>query len=325
MNKYYKWVNMTRKSIFWFIAVSLLIFVVCGAAFTLGVLTSGSLDFSNGLSTGEGIALIKVEGVIQPGEPPVDFLGASQAGAYSDRIVRQLKQANDDANVKAVVLRVDSPGGGVVASDEIYEQIVAMNKPVLISMGTLAASGGYYISAPADEIWANRHTLTGSIGVIIQFVNVEDFMNEYGVDATVVKSGLNKDSGSLFRTMTEAEKAIWQSIIDESYDTFVQIIVQGRNLNEATVRTLADGRVYTGQQAYDAGLVDHLGNLEDVINRAAELANIEGKPRIIEYNQPPSLFGSLLESGQPPSAAQQLQEILKINTGPTPMYLYGHP
>lgn len=314
---------MNRKNIIWTIIIGLLLVVVCGVAFVMGAAFSDGLSLGDTIATGEGVALIKVQGIIQAGEPPVDFLGTTQTGAYSDRIVRLLKRANTDVDVKAVVLRVDSPGGGVVASDEIYEQVLAMEKPVLISMGTLAASGGYYISAPADEIWANRHTLTGSIGVIIQFVNMEDFLDQFGVDATVVKSGLNKDTGSLFRQMTEAEKTIWQAIIDESYDTFVNIIVEGRSLDEETVRTLADGRVYTGQQALEAGLIDQLGNLQDVINRAAELGGIDGEPRIIKYDQPSSFFSSVLESANQPTPVEQARELLNLNAGPIPMYIYS--
>jgi len=311
---------MNRKIVYWIIGISLVLFLFCAATLTLGFLISGGL--SNGLALGDAVALIKVEGIIQSGDPPTDLFGTPQTGAYSAKIVSQLKQANDDSNVKTIVLRVDSPGGGVVASDEIYEQILALDKPVLISMGTLAASGGYYISAPADEIWANRHTLTGSIGVIIQFVNLEELFEEYGVEATVLKSGVNKDTGSLFRAMTPEEQAIWQTIIDESYDTFVNIIATGRDLDQEAVRDLADGRVYTGQQALELGLIDNLGNLDDVIDRAAELGGIEGKPRIIRYDQSPSLFGGTMGQLKQPSPVEQLKQLLHLNTGPIPMYLY---
>lgn len=312
---------MNKKAIYWILGLSVAFLIFCGLAIGIGLLASDSLDLEGGFSGSNAIALIKVEGVIQPGDPPPGVF-SSATGAFSDRIVKQLKRANDDDNVKAVVLRVNSPGGGVVASDEIYAQVVAMDKPVLVSMGTLAASGGYYISAPATEIWANRHTLTGSIGVITQFVNFEEFMEEYGIDSDVIKTGTNKDTGSPFRALRSDEKEIWQSIIDDSYDVFVQIIVDGRKLDEATVRELADGRVYTGNQALNLGLVDHLGNLDDVINRAAELVGIEGTPRIIEYDQNQSIFGPSLGALKPHSPAEVLQELLHLNASPTPMYLY---
>jgi len=313
---------MSKKTGYWIGGITLALLLICALSFGFGTLIAGSLNRDSGLTGGESVALIRVEGVIQAGKPPGDLFGSSAAGAYSDTIVEHLKQANENNNIKAVILRINSPGGGVVASDEIYEQVAAMDKPVLVSMGTMAASGGYYISAPATEIWANRHTLTGSIGVIIQFVNLEGLLEEYGIEADVVKSGNNKDTGSLFRAMTENEKEIWQAIIDESYDVFVQIIVTGRGLDEEAVRQLADGRVYTGQQAFDLGLVDNLGNLGDVIDRAAELADIEGEPNIIEYGQPPSLFGGLLDGLKQPSPAEELQDLLHVNTGPIPLYLY---
>ena len=313
---------MNKKAIAWIIGISLALIVICGVTVTVGVLISAGLRGDSSFAGGDAIALIRVEGTIQAGEPPTDIFGSSGGGAYSDRIVRQLKRANESDAVKAVVLRINSPGGGVVASDEIYEQLLVMDKPVLVSMGTLAASGGYYISAPTTEIWANRHTLTGSIGVIIQFIEISGFMEEYGLEANTITSGTNKASGSPFKTMTPAEAEIWQAIVDESYEVFVQIIAAGRGLDETTVRELADGRVYTGQQALDLGLVDQLGNLDDVIDRAAELAKIQGEPRIIEYDQPPSLFGGSLGQLAQLSPTDQLREFLNLNTGPIPMYLY---
>ena len=310
-----------KKTLYWILGVSAGLVLLCGLSILFSFAVYGAMR-GGGPGFGDAIALIRVEGLIQAGEPPSDFLGTPVEGAYSDRIVRLLKEADASKNVKAVVLRVDSPGGGVVASDEIYEQVAAMSKPVVVSMGTLAASGGYYISAPADEIWANRHTLTGSIGVIIQFVNIEGFMEEYGIEATTVKSGANKDTGSLFRSLTDEEIAIWQEIIDESYDIFVKVVAEGRGLDEEAVRELADGRVYTGQQALELGLVDRLGNLQDAVNRAAELGGIEGEPRIIDYSKTrPGLVG-LFSRLHTPSPAEELQTLLQLNTPPTLMYLY---
>jgi len=314
---------MSKKTVYWIIGISVTLLMLCGCISGFGLLLYSAMSGSGGPSFGDAVAIIRVEGVIQAGEPPTDIFGGAAEGAYSDRIVQQLKHADADPDVKAIILRVDSPGGGVVASDEIYEQMTKMEKPVIVSMGTMAASGGYYVSAPADEIWANRHTLTGSIGVIIQFVNIEGFAEEYGIEATTITSGANKDTGSLFRAMRPEEEAIWQAIIDESYDVFVQIIAAGRGLDEAAVRKLADGRVYTGQQALELGLVDNLGNLPKVVGRAAELGGIaDDPPRVIDYGQEAPLFGGMWGALNRPSPVEELQEILHLDASPGLMYLY---
>jgi len=312
-----------NKKILWTIIIFFALLLFCGLSVGFGVLAFKTMNGQPAFfSTTDSVALIRVEGVIQGGDPPSDVFGNASEGAYSNHIVRNLRRAEDDPHIKAVVLRVDSPGGGVVASDEIYEQMKAMTKPVVVSMGTMAASGGYYISAPADEIWANRHTLTGSIGVIIQFVNIEGFMEKYGIGATTIKSGVNKDAGSLYRQPTPEEIAIWQSIVDEAYGVFVQIVAEGRGLDEETVRKLADGRVYTGQQALDLHLVDHLGNLKDAINRAGELGGLGANPPVIDFRNPAPLLPGLFSALQKPSPLEELQTILHIDASPSLMYLY---
>lgn len=242
---------------------------------------------------GDGVAVISVEGTIITGEPPSSLGGSSNA--YSGEIVRFIQQAEVNPAVKAIVIRVDSPGGGVVASDEIYEALVKTTKPIVVSMGSVAASGGYYISCGADEVFANRNTLTGSIGVISVIPNVEGLLDKLGIEVHVMESGPHKEGGT-FQPFTEEEKEIWQGIIGETYDNFVQVVVDGRALPEGQVRELADGRIYTGQQALELGLVDALGNLPDAIARAGELGGIIGKPRIIPYRPAPSFFGGLLGS-----------------------------
>jgi len=222
----------------------------CAAVFV--VTASLGATAPSTISTGPAVAIVRVEGIITSGDPPRDPFGRASAGAYSNLIVDHLKKAEADPSVKAVVLRVDSPGGSVVASQEIHQQMLAMTKPVVVSMGELAASGGYYVSAPADEIFANPATLTGSIGVISQFVNVSELLKKYGVETTTIKSGAFKDEGSMFRPMTDEEIAVWQAIIDEAYQGFVQVVADGRRLPVEQVKSLADGRVYTGQQALAA-------------------------------------------------------------------------
>jgi protease-4 len=316
---------MTNKQRFLWMAIGagltiVLVCVSCGGAF----LIAASLGASD-LATGPAVAIVQVEGVILSGNPPIDPFSSS-TGAFSGVVVDHLKQAEEDPSVKAVVLHVDSPGGSVVGSDEIYQQVLTMTKPIVVSMGELAASGGYYVSAPAAEIFANPGTLTGSIGVISQFINIGDLLEEYGVEVTTVKSGEFKDLGSLYRSMSDEEIATWQAIIDETYEGFVEIVASGRGLPVDEVEELADGRIYTGRQAMELGLVDELGNLSAAIQRAAELGGIEGEPRIVEYQPPLSVFQGLFGLTQRPAdPLSEVMEILDRGQRPALQYLYVGP
>ncbi len=292
----------------------------CGGFFVIAASLGGAGD----LAIGPAVARERVEGIIASGSPPIDPFGAP-TGAYSGLVVDHLRQAEEDSNVKAVVLRVDSPGGSVVGSDEIYRQVLAMTKPVVASMGELAASGGYYVSAPADEIYANPGTLTGSIGVISQFINIGELLEEYGVEVTTIKSGEFKDIGSLFRSMSDKEMASWQTIIDETYEEFVRIVADGRELPLDEARELADGRIYTGRQALELGLVDQLGNLSAATQRAADLGGIEGEPRIVEYQQPLSLIQGLVGMTRPAGPLSDVMELLDRGQRPALQYLYVGP
>lgn len=242
-------------------------------------------------SVRSAVGVVRVQGIIRGGDGGGRIAGA---GAFSERIVKWLRQAQKDNSIKAVVLRVDSPGGGVTASDEIYEEVVRtrseFGKPVVVSMGSLAASGGYYISAPADRIYANPTTITGSIGVITMIPNYEELMDKVGVKANVVKTGQFKDMASAFRPFSEEDKALLQSVLDDSYYRFVDIVSEGRKLDRATVRELADGRIYTGRQAKTVGLVDEFGSLQDAINHAGQLVGIHGAPRTVEYQPHRGIF-----------------------------------
>jgi protease-4 len=294
--------------------------VGCVGTFMLATSLGGSE-----LSLGPAVSIVRVEGTIVSGNPSITPLGVAE-GAYSGTIVRHLKAAEEDPTVKAVVLRVDSPGGSVVASDEIYQQVVSMTKPIVVSMGELAASGGYYVSAPADEIFANPNTLTGSIGVISQFINFGELLKEYGVEVTTIKTGDFKDEGSPFRSMSEEEISVWQSIVDDAYEEFVQIVADGRGMSTERVKELADGRVYTGEQALDLGLVDQLGNLPAAIQRAAELGGIEGEPRIIENEQPFNFFEGLFSSlARPADPLAEVMSLLGRDGRPALQYLYVGP
>ena len=225
------------------------------------------LTFTHKLPLGEKVALIRIEGVILD----------------SKNIIEELKEHSEDASVKAIVLRVDSPGGGVAPSQEIYEELVKIKgkKKIVVSMGSVAASGGYYVSSPADMIVANPGTLTGSIGVIMEIPNVEGLMNKIGVKTEVIKSGEHKDIGSMFKTMTDEEKEILQSVLDDVHDQFIKAISDARGMEIAVIRKLADGRIFTGRRAKELGLVDELGNLEDAIQLAGKISGIKGKPEVV--------------------------------------------
>ncbi|MCD4688678.1 MAG: signal peptide peptidase SppA [Desulfuromonadaceae bacterium] len=213
----------------------------------------------------------------------VGYITIAGAITTSEKIVEQIVDFKEDSSVKAIVLRINSPGGSVSPSQEIYDEVkaAAALKPVVVSMGSVAASGGYYIAVPAQRILANPGTITGSIGVIMQFTNVEELLGKVGLKSQVVKSGLHKDIGSPMRPMSSADREILQSLIDDVYAQFVQAVAESRQMDPDKVRLLADGRIFTGRQAFEAGLVDELGGYQDAIRVAAELAGIEGKPKVV--------------------------------------------
>lgn len=197
--------------------------------------------------------------------------------------VDEIREYADDDSIKAIVLRVDSPGGAVAPSQEIYYEVkrAAAKKTVVVSMGTLAASGGYYISAPATKILAMPGTLTGSIGVIMEIPNLEGLMDKVGIKSQVIKSGKHKDMASTFKELTPEDREILQRVIDDVYGQFVADVAASRGIKEEVVRGLADGRIYTGRQALGLKLVDKLGSLKDAIALAAELEGIEGEPNVV--------------------------------------------
>ncbi len=198
-------------------------------------------------------------------------------------VVDQLVEYGRDDSIKAVVVRVDSPGGGVVPSQEIYNAILSLKKKkrVVVSMGSVAASGGYYIACAADEIVANPGTITGSIGVIAHFSNVEELLKKIGLKSSIIKSGKYKDIGSPLREMTQDEKRLFQGVIDDIYDQFIEAVSTNRNITKKKVADIADGRIFTGRQALKMKLVDFLGDKEYAINLAAKLSGIEGEPEVV--------------------------------------------
>lgn len=202
----------------------------------------------------------------------------------SEGVVDQLEHMRLDSTVRAVVLRLDSPGGGVGASQEIYEAVRKVrdaDKPVIASMGGVAASGAYYIACAADSIVANPGTLTGSIGVIMSFPNTEELFRKVGVRFEVIKTGKFKDIGSLSRPMTPEEKELLQTVLSNVYEQFVSAIAEGRGLERRDILPYADGRIFSGDQAQAYGFVDRLGDLNDAIQLAASMADIKGRPVVV--------------------------------------------
>jgi protease-4 len=225
------------------------------------------MTLSHKVPLGEKVALVRVTGVILD----------------STDVIDEIKEYSRDKSIKAVVIRIDSPGGAVAPSQEIYEEILKLkeNKKVVVSMGAVAASGGYYIAAPADRIVANAGTLTGSIGVIMEIPNVQGLMDKIGVETQIIKSGKHKDMASVFRALKPEEKAILQNVLDDVHDQFINAVSESRGLSFTTIRELADGRIFTGRMAKELGLVDELGNLQDAIVLAGKLTGIDGEPEVV--------------------------------------------
>jgi protease-4 len=256
---------MTKKIVF--IAAASIAFIVLlfiGCIFIAKALMG---DGGGQFAEKPGVGLVEVKGMILD----------------SRETVRQLRHFMKKDHIKAVVLRVDSPGGVVAPSQEIYEEVkkFAAKKKIIVSMGSLAASGGYYISAPATLIYANPGTITASIGVIIKLSNIEALMDKIGIKSTVIKTGKFKDSGSPVRELTAEDRAMFQSVIDSTHNQFIKAVASGRKLPEDEVRRIADGRVLSGEQALALKLVDRLGTFQDAIEEAGKLAGITGEPEII--------------------------------------------
>ncbi|MBI4553653.1 MAG: signal peptide peptidase SppA [Candidatus Latescibacteria bacterium] len=248
------------------LGASILLLVFVAGIALIGSLMERDGEFS--YAAGKRIALVEVTGVIR----------------NARSVVAQLARYREDGSVPAIVVRIDSPGGEVAPTQEIFDEIRKTRKAgkkVVASMGGVAASGGYYIACAADSIVANPGTLTGSIGVIFELPNVEGLFKKLGVDWEVVKSGKYKDIGSLARELTDEERRLLQAVVDDVYVQFIDAIVQNRRLSRDQVMALADGRVFTGHQAKTLGLVDRTGTYEDAIALAARMVGMTGKPKTI--------------------------------------------
>jgi len=271
----------------------------------LGIMSQGGdIEFAG---LGESVGLVEMSGVIDEnsGRP----------------VIKQIDKWADNKSVKAIIVHINSPGGGVAISQEIYDAMkrASEQKPVVVAMASVAASGGYYIACAADRIIANPGSLTGSIGVIFEFHTAEGLLKKIGIGTEVVKSGELKDVGTYARSMTKKEELMLRSVVMDTYEQFVKAVAEGRGMEPEEIYPLADGSVFTGLQAYNLGLVDTLGGLNEAIELAADLAKIEGKPRVIRpYKKkrlnPFDLLGGLFKSVN--------EAVQRQKTGPQLLFLY---
>ncbi|MGI8383052.1 signal peptide peptidase SppA [Robertmurraya sp. P23] len=274
------------------------------------------------------IAVLEVNGAIQDTGDVTSFF--QSPGYNHSAFMENLEHVKEDKDVKGIILKVNSPGGGVVESAEIHDKLVEISeetkKPIYVSMGSMAASGGYYISAPADKIYASPETLTGSLGVIMQGVNYAGLAEKYGVEFVTIKSGEFKDIMSPSREMTEEEKNILQTMINNSYEGFVDVIASGRGLSEEEVRTIADGRIYDGRQAKEIGLIDDFGYFEDVTEAMKKNEKLAGA-QVVSYSENFG-FGSLFSMAASKMVGKDLEmtglmKLLSQPNSPRLMYMYA--
>lgn len=259
-------------------------FIILGLFLILIVASLLLVMLQKNMPLGDRVALIRIEGIITD----------------SREATEELKEYVKNPSIKAIVLRIDSPGGAVAPAQEIYEEVrkAVAKKKVLVSMGSVAASGGYYIASPATRIIANPGTLTGSIGVIMEIPNIAGLMDKLGIKTEVVKSGRHKDIASIFRGIGKEEREILQGVLDNVHAQFIKAVAEGRKMLPSDVEKIADGRVFTGEQALKAGLIDELGSLEDAVQAAAKLSGIKGEPVIVTKKEHFSLI-DLIREGVP--------------------------
>jgi len=284
------------KSTKWFLAIlAILAVIALGFVLLFFTLVSGSGDATETVVSGSGdkIAIVELRGVI----------------TSSEDVVRQLKRYREQRSIKAILLRIDSPGGAVVPSQEMYEEVKKTRdsgKPVVVSMGSLAASGGYYVACGATRLVANKATLTGSIGVISEFLHYYGAMDKLGLDIKTIKTGKLKDAGTPNRPMNDEDVAYFQSLMNDVYQQFISVVATERKMQHDAVEGLADGRVFTGEQAVKLGLVDTIGTYEDAIKIAATLAGIHGEPSLVRERQRVGFFQSVL--GETESAIKRIKQ-----------------
>ncbi|MEP9409935.1 MAG: signal peptide peptidase SppA [Candidatus Brocadia sp.] len=327
------WVAVGLASFFFLCTILLFTLFIGSLVLSKALITStaakGRKQVTETVIGGSGeskVAIIPIKGILSNESAEGIFI---EKPSIVEVVKQQLEQATDDAHVKAILLEVDSPGGGITASDIIYNQIIKFKavtqKKVVVYMQDIAASGGYYISSAADAIVAHPTTITGSIGVIMPLINVAELINRYGIKDNSIASGNLKEIGSPLKEMTADEAAILKGIIDEMYMQFVKVVSTGRNLDIEAVKKIADGRIYTGKQAIENGLVDQLGYLEDAITLTKKLAGLT-EATVVRYEEHyglADLFGlmsrKLFQNNTIRLDISQLQE--QVNT--RPMYLWN--
>ena len=260
------------------VAIIFLLFFVFLAGIGSGLLLSGE----GGITSGDKVAVLRVEDVILD----------------SQIYLESIETITNDEDVKAVVVRIDSPGGSVGPSQEIYSELKQLGEkiPVVASIGGVGASGGYYIACASEKIYANPGAITGSIGVIAQFASYEKLLNWAKIDVEVIKSGKYKDVGSAFKEMNEEDREYIQQLIDNVYSQFKSAVASSRNLDAKEIDRVADGKIYTGEQALNLKLIDELGTINDAITMAGELGGIEGEPDVVNFPKKKSRLYELLES-----------------------------
>ncbi|MBN2080722.1 signal peptide peptidase SppA [bacterium] len=301
-----------------FLLFLLFFIVIVALAWVLAPYWSNS---ASGSGTGH-LALLHIEGVISGGSGGGGLLGG-EAGASAITICDRLYSALEDDSIKGVVLRINSPGGSAAASDEIFRAVraVSAQKPVVVSMGDVAASGGYYIASGADYICANGATLTGSIGVVFNLLNWEEAAGKLGIEDMTLTAGQYKDIGSPWREMTADERAMLTDLMTEVHDQFIAAVAEGRaNLDEEQVRALATGMIYTGERALEVGLIDELGGLRAAETKARELAGVGEDTPVMEFREP-SFFEQLFAIEAP--ASPELAALRRLAADPLLRFSQG--
>ena len=286
----------------------LLLLLFIGAAFFFLVYSMSSVTGEKSTFIAKDrVGVVPLKGVIMDPRPVNDAL----------------EKFGKDDSIKAIVLRIDSPGGGVGPSQEIYEKVLSIRKkkPVVASMGAMAASGGYYVACGAEKIVANPGSLTGSIGVIMHFTNVEDLFKKVGLRSSVIKSGQFKDAGSPFRDMTKEERDLLQELIDDVHSQFVEVVSASRGLDKEKVKAYADGRLFTGRQAAGLKLVDEVGDLERAADIAAKLAQLEGRPDLVYPREEKRSFWRYMMEEAVSVLKREMVDTV-VETGPGLSYIY---
>lgn len=266
-------------------------------SFVFGTAFIGSVIFLKQKKYGNSVGVVYIDGVI----------------TESENTIKYLRMAEDSNDVRAVVLRINSPGGLVAPTWEIYRAVRKLRnkKPVVASIETIGASGGYYIASAADKIIVTPGTATGSIGVIIRSMNIKKIYDRFGIKNVVIKSGKMKDSLASYRELTTAEKSYLQGMVNEMYEQFLMDVASGRGINIEEIKHYADGRIITGKKALELNLVDGFGNFYDAIDEAGKLAGIKGRPGIVRYVERPSFFKRLFFSLSSKKIEQVVSNLLE--------------